>query len=113
MNKINIEKVDDSYIYHIVEDATLQVKGVSQMAPMLIQSFPKSILGKEFNVGRSVKIYRREQSLKIEVYILVEFGVKIPELAWTLQRVIKNQLEKRIENVNIDAIDIHVQGINY
>ena len=46
----------------------------------------------------------------MDVYVLVWYGVKIPAMAWDLQRNVKKELEMMTERTVME-INIHVQGV--
>ena len=44
-------------------------------------------------------------------YIIVEYGVRIPEVAWNIQEKVKNSVEN-MTGLTVTEVNIHVQGIN-
>ena len=51
-----------------------------------------------------------DPELSVDLYIDVDYGVKIPQLAWDIQSKVKEILSKNTDRP-IKAIDIHVQGV--
>ena len=51
-----------------------------------------------------------DPELSVDLYIDVDYGVKIPQLAWDIQSRVNEVLSKNTDRP-IKAIDIHVQGV--
>ena len=74
----------------------LGTEGVSRLsAPLDVFVFPKSI-----------------DLFDVEVFLIIRFGYKIPEIAWNVQENIKRLLDN--EGItNVDHINIHVEGVDF
>ena len=48
----------------------------------------------------------------IDVFILVKYGLRIPDVAWDVQESIKNNLQE-YTGYNVRAVNINVQGIYF
>lgn len=57
-----------------------------------------------------VFVMKRKDKYDIDVFVVVNFGVKIPEVAWNLQENIKNAVIAHNIEV-VEHINIHVQGV--
>ncbi len=53
----------------------------------------------------------REKEVLIDLYIIVEYGVRIPEMAWNIQEKVKKTVEN-MTGLTVTEVNIHVQGIN-
>ena len=51
-------------------------------------------------------------SVGIDLYIVVEYGIKIPELAWTIQENVKNRVET-MTGLTVSKVNIHIEGISF
>ena len=45
------------------------------------------------------------------MFVVVDYGVKIPQLAWDIQTAVKEHVLKII-NIKVNAVNIHVQGVS-
>lgn len=63
-------------------------------------------------VRKGIKINQLEDGISLDLYILVDYGFKIPEVAWNLQNKVKQDLEYSYELI-IKSINIHVQGVHF
>ncbi|EEX49336.1 MULTISPECIES: Asp23/Gls24 family envelope stress response protein [Jonquetella] len=66
----------------------------------------KSVEGLRVSVDESGK----EPVITVDAYLLVRWGVRVPDLAWDVQELLKRELE-RVTGYRVKAVNIHVQGI--
>ena len=72
----------------------------------------KSVEGFFGFIRKGVKISQSEDGTIMDLYILVEYGHKIPEVAWNLQNQVKKDIENSLDLI-IKSINIHVQGVHF
>lgn len=89
-DKQNITKISKEIVSMAASKAALTVDGVNQ--------------------ERDVKISREKDGFTIDVFVLADFGVKIPQLAWDIQNAVKEAVEN-ITQQKVKAVNIHVQGV--
>ena len=81
----------------------------------MYQSFAGGIaerLGGKKSPSKGVKVEMTVSSVKIDSYIVVDFGVRIPELAWEIQENVKNNVET-MTGLVADSVNIHIEGVNF
>ena len=61
---------------------------------------------------RGIKVEINDKTITLDVYVIVEYGVKIPDIAWDIQDKVKKTLEE-IVGMTVKAVNIHIQGINF
>ncbi|MFA5528336.1 MAG: Asp23/Gls24 family envelope stress response protein [Peptostreptococcales bacterium] len=101
-------KITDEVIAAIVNKVVLTIEGVAEMSGGLQDSITNII--SKHNPFKGIKISSTEQEIVVDVYITVHYGVKIPEVAWSIQEAVKKEIENSLE-LRISAINIHVQGV--
>ena len=106
INKISDDTLAD-YTVHVVQN----IPGVINLSVGLSENLPKNIFGKVFN-GKGVRICHTDDGLVIDIYVIVEFKAKIPQLAWEIQGIVKDKISKEIVE-KIKEINIHVQGVDF
>lgn len=62
------------------------------------------------NFSKGVKVNVGENSAAIDLYVVVEYGVKIPEIALQAQQNVKKAVES-MTGLLVSAINIHVQNV--
>ena len=102
-------KIADDVIATIAGKAALEVKGVFSMAGGFAGGISEVFGKKTYTKG--IKVDNTEKGLKIDVNIIVEYGARIPDVAYEIQ----NRVKKAIENMtglSIDEVNVHIQGVN-
>ena len=63
---------------------------------------------------KSVRIDKTKEDgvYTAEVHIIVNYGVNMPSVAWNVQRNVKKEATD-VLGINLKAIDIHVDGIDF
>lgn len=62
--------------------------------------------------SRNIKVEIKDNKPLINLYIVIKHAVRIPDIAWDIQTRIKEALKKKL-GIDINEIDIHVQGIQF
>jgi uncharacterized alkaline shock family protein YloU len=57
-----------------------------------------------------VDVVQVEDGLAIEVYVIVQYGIRISEVAHNLQETVKFEVERSV-NVPVVRINVNVQGV--
>ena len=66
-------------------------------------------LGKKMSKG--IKVDAGEKSTKIDVNIIVEYGIRIPDIAFEIQNRVKKAVES-MTGLEVLEVNVHVQGVN-
>ena len=102
-------KISVDVVSTIAGIATSEIKGVAGMyRPFDIAEK----LGAKKNPSKGVKVEMNESVAVIDVYIVVDYGVRIPELAWEVQENVKNNVET-MTGLNVEKVNIHIEGVNF
>lgn len=109
-DKQTINRVSEEIVSMIAARAALRVSGVSRLNGEFTDQLTKKILGKE-NIVRGIALTREEEGLGIDIYLNVEFGARIPDLAWEVQSSVKEAVES-VTGLAVQMVNIHVQGVN-
>ncbi|MFW6135047.1 MAG: Asp23/Gls24 family envelope stress response protein, partial [Elusimicrobiota bacterium] len=51
-------------------------------------------------------------SIIINLFLIINYGIRIPDLTWEIQARVK-ELLKDVTYLDVDKINVHIQGINY
>ena len=52
-----------------------------------------------------------DKETKIDVNIIVEYGIRIPDVAFEIQNRVKKAVEQ-MTGLNVAEVNVHVQGVN-
>lgn len=103
-------KIVDDVIATIAGLAAIEVKGVAGMSGGFVGGIAE-MLGKK-SLSKGVKIEIKEKVAIIDLYIIVEYGTKIPDVAWEIQESVKKTVET-MTGIEVNEVNIHVQGVNF
>lgn len=101
-------KLDDEVIAVCAVNAALRTEGVSKMYTGITDSISETILGKE-SMSKGVRLDRSGEEIEADIYVIVDYGVNIPDVAFSLQRNVKEEIESMTDE-KVKAVNIHVQG---
>ena len=101
--------ISEDVIATLAERVILAIAGVYSLNGGIMGGI-NNMLGKKNSQGIKIDINGNEISL--DVYITVEYGVKIPDIAWEIQDKVKKELEN-MTGMIVTTVNVHIQGINY
>jgi uncharacterized alkaline shock family protein YloU len=107
-NTIGSIRIADEVVAIIAGLAATEVPGVAGMSGGLAGGIAE-MLGRK-NLTRGIKVEVGERQAAIDLFIIVEYGVKIPEIAWRVQENVKKALES-MTGLDVLEVNIHVQGV--
>lgn len=99
-------KISNDVVASIAGVAVSEVQGVYSMAG---GGLAEVFSGKK-NLSKGIKVEVGEKETKIDVNIIVEYGVRIPDVAFEIQRRVKKAVET-MTGLKVSGVNIHVQGI--
>lgn len=103
-------KISEEVVAIIAGIAATDVPGVAGMSGGIAGGIAE-ILGRK-NLSKGVKVEVGEKEAAIDLYIIVEFGSRIPEVAWDIQDKVKTAVQT-MTGLNVVEVNIHVQGVNF
>ncbi len=114
LGEINIEK---ETIESIVNLNLADVKGVIGSRKTIVKEITDMLMGNtskdELNESsRNIKVEIKGNKPSINLYVIIKYGVRIPDIAWDIQSRIKKDLAKKLDS-DINEINVHVQGIQF
>ena len=103
-------QIMDEAIVVIAGMAAMEVAGMAEMSSSMAGELVEK-LGRKSS-GKGVKVRRLEDGLTLDLFVVMEFGVCIPEVALEVQRSVKGAVEK-LTGLSILEVNVTVQGIRY
>jgi len=89
--------------------ATMDCYGLVGMVPQNIQTGIYNILGVE-SIRKGVQVSNTDNGLVIDVYVIVGYGTKIPEVASNVMQKVAYVLEKNAQ-LPVAAVNVNVRGV--
>lgn len=111
------EVVTDLGRIHLAEDviatmagvATTECYGIVGMASSRIQDGLAELLGRE-NLAKGVQVMFEDDSVEIDLYIVVGYGTRISEIARNVTDKVRYVVES-YTGLKVRGVHIHVQGV--
>ena len=107
--EVNGIKIAEEVVAKIAGIAASEVKGVFGMNGGVVEGISEIFGKKSFSKG--VKVQVGEKDTTIDLYIIVEYGCRIPDIAWEIQNRVKTSVEN-MTGLKVLEVNIHVQGVN-
>lgn len=89
--------------------AISEVQGVYGMSGGFA-GITEAISGKK-NFAKGIKVDIEEKNVKIDVSIIVEYGARIPDVAFEIQTMVKKSVEA-MTGLKVLEINVHVNGVH-
>ena len=103
-------RVADEVVSIIAGLATTEVEGVAGMSGGIAGGIAE-ILGRK-NFSKGVKVEVGEKEAAIDLYIIVKYGIRIPEVALAAQENVKRAIET-MTGLSVIEVNVHVQGVGF
>lgn len=89
--------------------AVSEVQGVYSMSGGFA-GITEALSGKK-NFSKGIKVEVTEKSAKIDVNIVVEYGARIPDVAFEIQNIVKKSVEG-MTGLKVEEVNVHVNGVH-
>lgn len=102
-------QVHNSVIAGIARIAALNVPGVSELSAGFAEGFA-TVFGTKKASERGVRIEHDGDFVSIHVHVVVEYGVRIPHVAWQVQNEVRRAVEQ-MTGKSVHNVRVLVQGV--
>ena len=102
--KDNGIEISNDVIAVIAGVAVTEVQGVSSMSGGLAWGITEVL-------AKGIKVEKTENNTKIDVNIIVEYGSRIPDVAFEIQNRVKKSVED-MTGLKVEEVNVHIQGVN-
>ena len=106
----NSIKIADDVVAVIAGVAVSEVPGVYSMAGSFAGGITEVLSGKK-NMSKGIKVEVGDKESKVDVNIIVEYGTRIPDVAFEIQNRVKKAVET-MTGLKVIEVNVHVQGVN-
>lgn len=103
-------RIADEVVGVIAGIAATEVDGVAGMAGGVVGGLAEMLGKKSFAKG--VRVTAGEKETAIDLYLVLDYGVRIPEVAAQVQENVKRAVES-MTGLDVVEVNIHVQGIAF
>ena len=103
-------KIANEVVTIIAGLAATEVDGVAGMSGGIAGGIA-DILGRK-NLSKGVKVEVGEEETTVDLFIIVDYGSSIPEVAWRIQDNVQEAIES-MTGLDVMEVNIHVQGVQF
>lgn len=108
-SELGVVKISEEVVSIIAGLAATEVKGVAGMSAGLVGGIAEKLGVK--NLAKGVKVVVGEKEAAVDLFIIVEYGIKIPDVAWQIQENVKKSVET-MTGLSVIEVNIHIQGVD-
>ncbi len=101
--------ISEEVVSVIAGVAVSEVPGVVDTAGGFAGGISEVLSGKK-KLSKGIKVEVGEKETKIDVNIIVEYGTRIPDVAFEIQNRVKKAV-KEMTGLEVLAVNVHVQGV--
>jgi len=101
-------KISEEVVSTIAGLAATEVPGVAGMSGGVVNGLSE-MLGRK-NLSKGVKVVVGDKEASVDLFLIVDYGVRIPEVAWNVQESVKNSIET-MTGLKVVEVNIHIQGV--
>ena len=106
VSDVNGIKISEDVVATIAGMAVSEVKGVASTNSGIISE----VFGKK-SFSKGIKVQINDKNVNIDVFVVVEYGSRIPDVAWEIQNRVKSAVED-MTGLKVTEVNIQVQGVN-
>lgn len=110
-NSLGSIRIADEVVEVIAGLAASEVEGVVGMSGGLVGDLA-NMLARNKNLSKGVKVEVGEHEVAVDLFIVMEYGVSIPEVALSVQEAVKEAIET-MTGLKVVETNVHVQGFTF
>lgn len=103
-------KIADEVVGVIAGIAASEVEGVASMSGGVVSGLGEMLGKKSFSKGVKVEVGERQTAL--DLYVVMEYGIRIPEVARRVQENVKRAVES-MTGLEVVEVNVHVAGVSF
>lgn len=108
MSELGSIRIADDVVKTIAAKAAVDVEGVYKLAGGVVDEVSK-MLGKK-RPTNGVKVEVGEVECSIEVYLVIKYGYKIPEVAEEVQKAVLEEVSN-LTGLKVVEVNVYVQNV--
>lgn len=103
-------RIADEVVSIIAGLAATEVEGIAGMSGGIAGGIAE-MLGRK-NFAKGVKVEVGEKEAAVDLFIIVKYGVRIPDIALAAQENVKQAIET-MTGLSVVEVNVHVQGVGF
>lgn len=103
-------RITDEVVSMIAGLAAAEVEGVNSLSGGIAGGIAEA-LGRK-NISKGVRVKIGEEEAAIDLYLIVNYGYRIPDVTWNVQENVNKAVQK-MTGLRVTHVNVHVQGVSF
>ncbi len=108
-NDFGVIRIADEVVSTVAGLAAIEVEGVASMSGGWGTDLVEK-LGKK-NFGKGIKVEINDNETAIDIFITIQFGYPIPQVAENVQKEVKMAVET-MTGLNVTSVNVHIVSVS-
>lgn len=108
--EVGVVRISEEVVSVIAGVAATEVEGVAGMSGGIVGDITE-MLGKK-SLSKGVKVEVGERETAIDLFVVLTYGVRIPEICQKIQENVKKAVEI-MTGLRVVEVNVHVQGVSF
>ncbi len=108
--ELGVVRIAEEVVSTIAGLAATEIEGVASMSGGIGGGIAE-VLGRR-NLSKGIKVEVGTEEAKLDIFIIIEYGARIPDVAWDIQEGVKNAVEN-MTGLRVNNVNVHVQGVQF
>ena len=109
-SKLGSIRIADEVVSIIAGLAAVEIDGIAGMSGGIVGGIAE-MLGRK-NFAKGVKVEVGEKEAAVDLYIIVKYGARIPEIAINCQENVQKAIQS-MTGLKVVEVNVHVQGVAF
>ncbi|MFO7952372.1 MAG: Asp23/Gls24 family envelope stress response protein [Bacillota bacterium] len=108
--ELGVVRIAEEVVSTIAGLAATEIEGVAFMSGGIGGGIAE-VLGRK-NLAKGIKVEVGIEEAKLDIFIIIEYGARIPDVAWDIQEGVKKAVEN-MTGLRVSNVNVHVQGVHF
>ena len=104
-------KISNDVIAAIAGVSAEETKGVAYMYTSISGAIAEKFVNRK-NLSKGVKVEMLSDGIELDLYVVIDFGARIREVAEAVQSSVKSNVES-MTGMEVKAVNVHIESVSF
>ena len=104
-------RISNDVIAAIAGVSAEETKGVAYMYTSISGAIAEKFVNRK-NLSKGVKVEMLSDGIELDLYVVVDFGARIREVAEAVQSSVKSNVES-MTGMEVKAVNVHIESVSF
>lgn len=104
-------KISNDVIAAIAGVSAEETKGVAYMYTSISGAIAEKFVNRK-NLSKGVKVEIFPEGIELDLYIVIDFGARVREVAEAVQSSVKSNVES-MTGMEVKAVNVHIESVSF